>query len=689
MNTKMKFIALALLAVSYYACEEAKLDREVEVGLELEKPVGVVFDEIVNRLDVLKEYADGIQIGANASLGNITGNNMSTLITTNFTQVTPSTELNSNALLMNDGSYDFTAINNYIDAATERGLSVYGDAIVSNINQKDSLLNTIGASLTYLTPLYPNFIDQGVLDDGTFTDWSMQGDISVEDYMGQSAIKVVNGAAVGNSDDTYLQSPVYAVEDGAKFELTFYMLSTQEGEGRVVFNGLNNNEPEKDWTGNGTPSATFKTQIGWNKIQVQTTDFDGSGNFSFKIELGYTQNVTHYINVQGISLINLNGSVDNIDEIFVEAEDGEIGPEWQVNSDSNASNETFVLANSAANYLTPNDPGSEPYIINYPINVNKAGTYTCWVRGWGPSGNDDSFFLSVNGSSFSFGWWPLGSSSWSWVNIGTYSLTRGENVFAACIRENGYKMDRFYFTLTSNVPSGTGAAAISQTEVTLLVSDDVKKLAVENALKKHIEIVLSNLGEKINAWTVVKTPLAEDGSIAGSGGTSLEGEYFWADYIGDDYVLQAFETARNTAPAQTMLFISETDLDINSSKRESLINMLTNNSNIDGVAVELELDEESNIDSVQELFNNLIATGKIIYLSNLRVEVSEQTEEAYAQQSETYKEVVGMYKSMIPAAQQYGISLKEPVGDQAGLWDSGYNRNLPYAGFAVGLGAEE
>ncbi len=682
-----KYIVLLTPAVFLFSC--AELDEEIESGISIEKPTSVIVDEKVSSYDVLKSYSGDLILGANASNNNVSGTSMATLLETNFEQVTPVGELYPDSIVSDEGDYNFNYINDFIETAQTRGLTVYGDALVSNINQNDVYLKSTVAPYVFLTPLYPNIVDQSVVEDGSFTGWAINGNVSVEDYLGHASVKMVNGSSVGASDATSLQSPVYTVEDGAKFEVTFYLLSTQIGEGRVTFTGLQNNEPEMDWMGTGTIASTFTTKLGWNRIKFQTDDFDGSGEFSFNIELGYTANVTYYINIQGLSVVNLNGSVDNPDEIFVEAEEGDIGSEWQINDDADASAGKYLLANSAANYLTPNDAGSEPFINNYTFNANKAGTYNLWVRGWGPSGNDDSFFISVNGSSFNFSWWSLGSSSWKWVNIGTYTLTEGENVFAACIRENGYKLDRFYFTLSANEPTGKGSSVLTQEEVTLEVAEELKKMAVDEALGEYVTNVLSETGDKISAWTIVSNPFAEDGSIAVSGGSSAEGEFYWADYIGDDYVAKAFSDAKASAVSGTKLFIGETGLNTNSAKLNAVVNALNTISDIDGVAVSLPLDLDSDLNDVGDMLDDLAATGKLVYITNLCIAVEEATDESYALQSEAYKTLVNMYKSKVPAGQQFGISLSSPADDFKGLWDSGYNRKQSFAGFAVGLGAQE
>ncbi|MBL4561807.1 MAG: endo-1,4-beta-xylanase [Labilibaculum sp.] len=526
---------------------------------------------------------------------------------------------------------------------------------------------------------------------------------------------MVNGASVSASDATSLQSPVYTVDDGAKFEMTFYLLSTQVGEGRVTFTGLNNNALELDWMGTGTASSTFTTKIGWNEISFQTDDFDSSGQFSFKIELGYTPDVTYYLNIQGISLININGSVDDPNEILLECEDAQEIGEWmtlQTGDETSVSGGKYLSGIINGDWKAndthtgfPTDDRNKPFIFTYTFNVKTAGTYRIWLRQRARQGDggDDSFFMSVDGANYYCPGWPgwgdiTNTSTWTWMKLYTnsgdkegsslFDLDAGEHTVSMKIREGDHHFDKIYLTMLTSEPSGLGTAVIEQEEVTLEVSDDVRKTAVEKALTDYITNILTNLGDKINDWTVVKNPFNDNGSVSVSGGSSIEGTFYWADNIGDDFIAQAFSAAKASATSETILFISETDLNTNADKLNAVISSVNNISEIDGVAVSLDLGLDTDLDAVGDMLDDLAATGKLIYITNLRVEVSEPTDEAYALQSEVYKSVLELYKSKVPASQQYGISLSVPVGDNTGLWDSGYNRKQTYAGFAIGLGAQ-
>ncbi|MBN2166306.1 MAG: endo-1,4-beta-xylanase [Marinilabiliaceae bacterium] len=711
-----KYIAIFTSVILLSSC--AKLDDEVQSGIDIEKPVSVIVDEKVSSYDVIKSYAGNLTIGVNASLNNISeSGSLNTLLTTNFQQITPISELNSNVILTNEGSYDFTAIDEYINTAEERGFSVYGDAIVSNFNQNNTFLTSLGSSLTYLTPLFPNIINQSPIIDGSFTGWSVKGNVFVEDYMGQPSLKLVNEASVNSSDATSLQSPIYTVDNGAKFELTFYLLSTQVGEGRVIFTGLNNNTPEVDWMGTGSASSTFTTKIGWNEIKLRTTDFDESGQFSFKIELGYTNNITYFVNIQGLSLINLNGSVDNPDEIFLECEDAQEIGQWMVTESGDASKvsggKTLVgiidgdIKKDDTGGGNPTDAINKDLQFTYTFNIKTSGTYRVWLRQKAhvADGGYDSFFMSVDEADYYCPEWPAWGNetnitSWTWFKLYTnssdietsslFNLTSGEHKISIKIREGGHYFDKMYLTMTTNIPTDMGSSAIAQSEVSLNVSNDVKRAAVEKFFVDYVNNIISNLGNNIQDWTVVKNPFAEDGSVAVSGNSTIEGSFYWADYIGNNYIAQAFQIAKANINSDGKLFIGETNLNTNANKLNAIISSLNNIPEIDGIAVSLEsLNIDTDLNEIESMFENLAATGKLIYITNLSVSIPNESYENFALQSEVYKTVVALFKSKIPSSQQYGISLSNAIDNNKGLWSSNYNRKQSYTGFVTGLGAQE
>ena len=106
----------------------------------------------------------------------------------------------------------------------------------------------------------------------------------------------------------------------------------------------------------------------------------------------------------------------------------------------------------------------------------------------------------------------------------------------------------------------------------------------------------------------------------------------------------------------------------------------------------------------------MAATGKLVKISEIDMGVVEKafgtgikteniTEEMHMKMADFYQFIVNKYFEIIPANQQYGITLWCPVdspassswrgGEAVGLWDGNYNRRHTYAGFADGLAGKE
>ncbi len=714
----IKNIALLTFIVVLSSC--AELDYKVDSGIEIDKPTSVIDEEELNTYDVLKSYAGELALGANANSDNISGNNpLSTLLETNFVEVTPETELNPNVIVSNDGIYDFSAIASYFEKANERGFSIYGDALISSTNQNSTYQNSLIAPLTFYTPRLPNFIIPVPLNDGTFANWGVEGNLSVEDYLGNPCIKMVNGASEGDGNATSLQSPEYRVDEGAKFEITFYILSKTVGEGRVVFSGLNENEPELDWMGTGVASPTFTTKQGWNMIQFQVNDFDESGLFAFRVEMGYTPNATYFMNIEGLSLINVNGSVENPDEIFLECEEAQQIGQWmmlETGDETSISGGKYlaglidgVTETVHVNTGLPTDEANADAQFIYTFNVRTSGTYYVWLRHrcMAPFGSDDSWYFSIDNNEY---YYPNGienqnSDSWSWSkhfdgNGDAFELEAGEHTIAFKIRESGHYFDKIYITMTVNEPTGLGSAAIAQKEVNLDLTNEDKAKIIRKSMKTWISGALNTCKDEINAWTVVKEPMDDFNPQelkTGRNKEQMDGEFYWQDYLGPKYAAEAFIMARDSGKTGDLLFISDYGLEKNLIKCRGLLAYIayveSQGAIIDGISTQMHLSLSSDKDKIGSMFQLLAESGKMVRISELKVslDTSEPTAEMLLEQADMYEAVLDMYNDYVPASQQYGISLagaNDANNEKYGLWNSNYNRKPAYAGFANGLSGE-
>ncbi|MBO9673884.1 MAG: endo-1,4-beta-xylanase [Sphingobacteriaceae bacterium] len=268
----------------------------------------------------------------------------------------------------------------------------------------------------------------------------------------------------------------------------------------------------------------------------------------------------------------------------------------------------------------------------------------------------------------------------------------------------GKTATNFYFdniTLKKYNPLG-GTTIIEKTA-------EQKKTILTAALDTWIKGMVTASKDYVKAWDVVNEPM-DDAKPAelktAAGRTSIAAdEFFWQDYLGKDYALQAFQLARQYGNASDIHFINDYNLESNLDKCKGLIDYVKylegKGAKIDGIGTQMHIIATSDKAKIEEMFKLLAATGKLIKISELdmgfagNVKTPQATAEQYAAQSEMYKFVIKKYFELIPAAQRYGITIWAPqdspagsswrAGEPIGLWTEGFVRKPAYVGVAEGL----
>ena len=210
----------------------------------------------------------------------------------------------------------------------------------------------------------------------------------------------------------------------------------------------------------------------------------------------------------------------------------------------------------------------------------------------------------------------------------------------------------------------------------------------------------------VRAWDVVNEPM-DDGSPydlkSGIGRELGSDEFYWQDYLGYDYGVDAFKLAAQYGNSNDKLFINDYNLEYNLDKCKGLIEYAeyieSKGGRVDGIGTQMHISIDSDKDKIVEMFELLAATGKLIKISELDIGVGVKTtaatDEHYREQAEMYRFVVEKYFEIIPAAQRYGITVWSPrdspassswrAGEPIGLWTEGYNRKRAYGSFADAL----
>ncbi|RVT74891.1 glycoside hydrolase [Flavobacterium sufflavum] len=231
-----------------------------------------------------------------------------------------------------------------------------------------------------------------------------------------------------------------------------------------------------------------------------------------------------------------------------------------------------------------------------------------------------------------------------------------------------------------------------------------KKTIIGQALDKWITAMVTNCAPYVKAWDVVNEPM-DDGQPyelkTAVGRTNMAAdEFYWQDYLGKDYAVEAFRLARLHGNSTDKLFINDYNLEYSTDKCKGLIQYVnyieSKGQKVDGIGTQMHISISSNKDKIETMFQLLAATGKLIKVSELDVAAGlSPTEYDLQKQAEMYKFVVDMYMKYIPATKRYGITVWGLTdskansswlpGQNQGLWDVNFTRKLSYTSFSEGL----
>lgn len=291
-------------------------------------------------------------------------------------------------------------------------------------------------------------------------------------------------------------------------------------------------------------------------------------------------------------------------------------------------------------------------------------------------------------------------SSTTWTTYSREITISAEQASCGSIAFNlGSTATTYYFdniSLKKYNPNG-GSTIINRTP-------EEKKAIIAGALDTWISGMVSNSAPSVKAWDVVNEPMDDAQPYelkTGVGKANMTAdEFYWQDYLGKDYAVEAFRLARQHGNSSDKLFINDYNLEYNIDKCKGLIQYVdyieSKGQVVDGIGTQMHININTDKAKIETMFQLLANTGKLIKVSELDVAAgSGATESDLQLQKEMYKFVVDMYIKYIPAAKRYGITVwgltdsKSDAswlpGENQGLWTEDYTRKPAYTGFADGL----
>lgn len=328
-----------------------------------------------------------------------------------------------------------------------------------------------------------------------------------------------------------------------------------------------------------------------------------------------------------------------------------------------------------------------------------------------------------------------------WACAGTVSFSNEwqtyDKIFtvdASMAKQDDKGMKSIAFNMSPNAADGTYyidnvVLEIEKSGDGIPLTPEERKDTLTWAMEKWIAGMMEACDGKVKAWDVVNEAIS-GGNPDGEGVYALQHgtpdnttDFFWqdADKLGDlDYVRTAVRLARQYGPEDIKLFINdynlESDWDQNN-KLKSLIAWIKRweadgVTKIDGIGSQMHIScyanpttQASKKAAIENMLKLMASSGKLCRISELdmgyvdadgnSVKTVDMTEEMHHQMAELYTFVIEKYKEIIPVNQQWGIcqwcATDAPAdsgwrkGEPVGLWDSNYYRKHTYAGFADGL----
>ena len=706
---RILFLAAAVTGLASCAMDELK-------DYEVQKPQSIEQYEYLNEYDVLKNYVDrtaspDFKLGAALAASDFTAHGqVYALAVSNFDEMTAGNDMKYASIVGNDGTMSFDNVRNFINAADEAGMTVYGHTLAWHSQQNNKYLNgLIKDKELEIDPNATDTVVDAAFDYTTMTSWN---------YWGQGP----DGSSRGIVDGVFQSHLPEAIANFWEFQYHVADgIPWVAGTSYKITMMIRASAPAKftlaAGTWDGQAGGEFEVGTEWQEVTVtRNISVDGngfvmfqSGNFAGTIEMQWLK-VTHEV-AKAVEVEVEATSITYTDGPFpfyaMGCEPPVIG--GYMHYEPNGSWNQFFIMPGANNTLTE---GDHVVYLTMKADVDMAsGVQLTMQNGWG--GTDQNVTVGV-------------------------SVKAGEHEYRLVFNDLvGGNYDVILKPQTAEVVLDVKGMRVCKVEKlnSIPLTPEEKKDTLTWAMDNWIKGMMEVTAEKVSAWDVVNEAIAGvDGD--GDGWYDLQSaangdaanNFYWQDYLGnEEYVRLVVAKARQyyaefggTAPLK--LFINdynlESDWDDNK-KLKSLIHWIEvweadGVTKIDGIATQMHVScyanpeiQASKEEHVVNMLELMAATGKLVKISELdmgfvdadgnTVPTSSMTEEQHQKMAAYYEFIVSKYLEIVPASQQYGITqwcITDAAGDlgtgwrggePVGLWDQNYNRKHTYAGFAAGL----
>lgn len=657
----------------------------------------------------------------------------------NFQLFTTGNAMKHQAVVKSDGSLDFTTIDAFLQAVPT-DIKIYGHNFLWHTQQNQNYLKSLIAPTMKVESSggVANILSGDATDfnGGTTGGWGSWGSNkdsqTIEEGAGSDGTPCMVLKNLGDGNAWEAQCG-YTLSDflqvGKTYMIKFKAKSTS-GAGYLQFQYQNG-------TTYGSQGGYNDFNIGtdWNDFEYEfTPDYEDINriilNFGKVGATYYIDDIQFGLKVEDPMTNVLSG--DNSD--FEGGTKGSWGS-WGNNSTTSvsASGEGYN-SNYCIVLVNPTD-GSDyyaaqlAYTFDDPLKVGE--TYVIQFYAKTSLTGAGVQFSTQNSNDYSGEGYHAIPLSSEWV-LCEHEYTCSKEGINRILINFGKNAATFYLdNIKFGVKKATARALTRGTSITYVPkSAEEKKAALLSAMEAWIKGMAQHPGmERVTEWDVINEPIGDNSKWRGFDNTFMDGDsapveneesgltlnwgneagnghFYWGYYIGKEYATKAFEYARKYCSTGTKLYVNDYNLESSPNKLAALIDFVQyiedNGQEVDGIGTQMHVSSSITKDQVDAMFKTMAATGKLIRVTELDVQVGTTTPSAeqLATQAEVYQMIFDSYRINVPQAQQSGITIwtltdskKEHEywlpNDAPNLFDANYERKHAYKGVCDGIAGKD
>ena len=657
----------------------------------------------------------------------------------NFQLFTTGNAMKHQAVVKSDGSLDFTTIDAFLQAVPT-DIKIYGHNFLWHTQQNQNYLKSLIAPTMKVESSggVANILSGDATDfnGGTTGGWGSWGSNkdsqTIEEGAGSDGTPCMVLKNLGDGNAWEAQCG-YTLSDflqvGKTYMIKFKAKSTS-GAGYLQFQYQNG-------TTYGSQGGYNDFNIGtdWNDFEYEfTPDYEDINriilNFGKVGATYYIDDIQFGLKVEDPMTNVLSG--DNSD--FEGGTKGSWGS-WGNNSTTSvsASGEGYN-SNYCIVLVNPTD-GSDyyaaqlAYTFDDPLKVGE--TYVIQFYAKTSLTGAGVQFATQNSNDYSGEGYHAIPLSSEWVLCEHEYTCSKEGINRILINFGKYAATFYLDNIKFGVKKATARALTRGTSITYVPkSAEEKKAALLSAMEAWIKGMAQHPGmERVTEWDVINEPIGDNSKWRGFDNTFMDGDsapveneesgltlnwgneagnghFYWGYYIGKEYATKAFEYARKYCSTGTKLYVNDYNLESSPNKLAALIDFVQyiedNGQEVDGIGTQMHVSSSITKDQVDAMFKTMAATGKLIRVTELDVQVGTTTPSAeqLATQAEVYQMIFDSYRINVPQAQQSGITIwtltdskKEHEywlpNDAPNLFDANYERKHAYKGVCDGIAGKD